>query len=208
MTYRGLLTIALLAAPTAALAQGVPASPAQAQVRGARPEATLGVPVISTRLRYNDPEWPAGVPSPLPRVPMTLPVPFIHTWNVVCHAINEDHYTLDVHVSPSFLPSGSGGYPDRIRFEFRNLDTGRVISSVNDWNGSANPSWDGASLTRYRFALPAGAYDVSVVQGRSTGPAQPPTFPDPVANGVIVERNVVIPQTVGTGGRGTGCRFT
>ena len=124
--------------------------------------------------------------------------PRVYEIEVACHVVNAQRHTVRIQ-TPRYGP-----FFANYRVVFQNVQNASAAPLT--LSPQAMPVADAATPagedpTRDRqyqfFDIPAGVYDVMI--------ARPPAATS--GSTELMVRNITVPATTGTGGRGTGCRF-
>ena len=120
--------------------------------------------------------------------------PRVYEIEVACHVVNGQRHTIRIQ-------SSRGGTSFQIlRVVFQNVQNASAAPLSLSPNpmpvtGAFSVNEDTSWFRQNQFFdIPAGVYDVTVA----------PQYP---GGAELIVRNITVPATTGTGGRGTGCRF-
>jgi hypothetical protein len=122
--------------------------------------------------------------------------PRVHEIEVACHVVNRQRHTIRIQSARG----GNGSEFQFYRVVFQNVQNASAAPLSLSPNPmpvtGAFPVNEDPSAVRQNqfFDIPAGLYDVTVA----------PQYP---GGAELIVRNITVPATTGTGGRGTGCRF-
>jgi len=122
--------------------------------------------------------------------------PIVNEVEVACNIVDGQRYTVRVQTKRDGLNFSS------LRFDFKNVQggTGALVGLTPQPSPVSATATVFGYLPYYQlqnqvFDIPPGVYDLTVTRS------------DQTQRGELILRNVTVPATVGTGGRGTGCKF-